>query len=313
MSRSCILGSIVHSVQFGSVEIIKEGALIFNDSGVIEALLDMTLADSKPVLATVDPSNIVDHGSKLIIPGFVDAHCHAPQYYFTGTGVDMDLMQWLETFTFPVEARFKDLDFARMVYEKSVKRHLKSGTTFASYFATIHKPAALVLAEILQTVGQRAFVGKVAMDRNSPEILVESTEDSVSETEDFVRQVLTRTAVGQKFLDEVDAEVAGGAYDSSADFTARPSLLGSKTAPLVLPCVTPRFVPTCTADSMKGLGGVSHKYGLPVQSHLSESLNEIAFVKSLHPEATTYAGVYEVNGLLHSGAIMVSEGVLYIF
>lgn len=184
MSKKCILGSIVHSLQLGNVEVIKEGALIFNDSGVIEALLDMSLPASKPIVAAIDPTQVFDHGTKLIIPGFVDAHCHAPQYYFTGTGVDMDLMQWLETYTFPVEARFGDVEFARTVYEKSVKRHLKSGTTFASYFATIHKPAALVLAEILAQVGQRAFVGKVAMDRNSPATLIEVREGDREEEED---------------------------------------------------------------------------------------------------------------------------------
>jgi guanine deaminase len=305
MSKKCILGSIVHSVQLGTLEIIKKGALVYNEKGFIESVLDLNLPASQPILAEIDPSQIIDHTDKLILPGFVDAHCHAPQYYFTGTGVDMDLMQWLETYTFPVEARFKDLDFARMVYEKSVKRHLKSGTTFASYYATIHKPAALVLADILAQVGQRAFVGKVAMDRNSPDILVESTADSVAETEDFARVLLGRTSVGQEFLKQVDAEVASGGYDDSTSFATRPTLLNNPDAPLVLPCVTPRFVPTCTSESMQGLGKVSHKYGLPVQSHLSESLNEIAFVKSLHPEASTYAGVYEVNGLLHQGAIMV--------
>ena len=175
MSKKCVLGSIIHSIEFGTLQMIKEGALIYNENGVIEALLDMTLPESKPIVAAIDSSKILDYGSKLVIPGFVDAHCHAPQYYFTGTGVDMDLMQWLETYTFPVESRFKDLEFARKVYEKSVKRHLKSGTTFASYFATIHKPAALALTEILEKIGQRAYVGKVAMDRNSPEILIEVT------------------------------------------------------------------------------------------------------------------------------------------
>lgn len=301
MSKKCILGSIIHSVQFGSVEVIKEGALIFNESGVIEALLDASLPSSKPIIAAIEPSNIINHSNKLIIPGFVDAHCHAPQYYFTGTGVDMDLMQWLETYTFPVEARFKDLEFASKVYEKSVKRHLKSGTTFASYYATIHKPAALALTEIIEKIGQRAFVGKVAMDRNSPEILIESTENSVDETEDFARQVLNHTTAGRDFLAKIDNEVS---YDSTSEYANRPTLLNHISSPLVLPCITPRFVPTCTAESMSGLGKISHKYGLPVQSHLSESLNEIAFVKSLHPEATTYAGVYEVNGLLHKGAIM---------
>ena len=129
-------------------------------------------------------------------------------YYSTGnvTGVDMDLMHWLETYT--LEARFKDLDFASKEYEISVKRLLKPGTTFASYYVTIHKPAALALTKIIENIGQRAFVGKVAMDRNSPEILIESTENSVDETEDFARQVLNHTAAGREFLAQVDSEVS---------------------------------------------------------------------------------------------------------
>ena len=134
---------------------------------------------------------------------------------------------------------------------------------------------------------------------------MQSTEESVAETEDFARQVLAQTSAGQAFLNQVDEEVKNGGYDESGAFSTRPTLLNTNTAPLVLPCVTPRFVPTCTSESMRGLGRVSHKYGLPVQSHLSESLNEIDFVKSLHPQSTTYAGVYEEHGLLHNGAIMV--------
>lgn len=77
--------------------------------------------------------------------------------------------------------------------------------------------------------------------------------------------MLAHTSVGREFLQQVDAEVAGGKYDAAATFSSRPSLLNTGHAPLVLPCITPRFVPTCTAESMRGLGAVSHKYGLPVQ------------------------------------------------
>lgn len=302
MSKKCIIGNLVHSLKMGTLEIIERGAIVFSSDGVIEKILDMNTPSCAAEVGSMDPGQVMDFTGKLIIPGFVDAHCHAPQYVFTGTGVDMDLMEWLQTYTFPVESRFQDLDFAKVAYGKAVKRHLKSGTTFASYYATIHKSAALVLAEIISEVGQRAFVGKVAMDRNSPDFYIEPTQASVADTEDFVRRVLGSTPVGQQFLDGVDAE--GSTYNSTDNFSARPSLLNRTDAPLVLPCVTPRFVPTCTPASLQGLGSISHRYGLPVQSHLSESLNEIAFVKSLHPEATTYAGVYHANGLLHFGTIM---------
>jgi guanine deaminase len=302
MSKKCIIGNIVHSLRMGALEMIERGAIIYSSDGVIEKILDMNIPSSASEVNSMEPANVMDFTGKLIIPGFVDAHCHAPQYVFTGTGVDMDLMEWLQTYTFPVESRFQDLEFAKLAYGKAVRRHLKSGTTFASYYATIHKSAALVLATILAEVGQRAFVGKVAMDRNSPDFYIEPTAASIADSEDFVRSVLSSTEVGKGFLEGVDAE--GACYDATAPFSARPSLLNRPDAPLVLPCITPRFVPTCTPAALAGLGGLSHRYGLPVQSHLSESLNEIAFVKSLHPEASTYAGVYHANGLLHFGTIM---------
>ena len=215
------------------------------------------------------------------------------------------LMILWQTYTFPVESKFQDLDFAKFAYSKAVRRHLKSGTTFASYYATIHKDAALVLSDVIAEVGQRAFVGKVAMDRNSPDFYIESTTRSIADTEDFVRALLQRTPQGKAFVEQVDASLATeGVQPTDIPFSDRPTLLNRRDAPLVLPCITPRFVPTCTPASLKGLGDLSHRYGLPVQSHLSESLNEIAFVKSLHPEATTYAGVYHANGLLHRGSIM---------
>ena len=73
--------------------------------------------------------------------------------------MDLPLLEWLQTYTFPCESKFQDKTFARAAYERSVSRHLRSGTTMASYFATIHKEASKILAEVLTTVGQRAFVG----------------------------------------------------------------------------------------------------------------------------------------------------------
>lgn len=101
------------------------------------------------------------------------------QYVFAGTGMDLPLLQWLEKYTFPCESRFSDLEFARVAYEKSVKRHLKYGTTFASYFATIHSSAARVLVDVITTCGQRAHVGKVSMDRNSPSFYIEDTSRGI--------------------------------------------------------------------------------------------------------------------------------------
>jgi guanine deaminase len=107
--------------------------------------------------------------------------------------------------------------------------------------------------------------------------------------------------VGQQFVSKVDAAIA---VSEGASFDASASLLNKPTTPRVMPSVTPRFVPTCTDGMMRQLARLSIKYGLPVQSHLSESQGEVAWVQSLHPEASSYADVYLRQGLFHFGAVM---------
>ncbi|NXL60065.1 GUAD deaminase, partial [Chordeiles acutipennis] len=138
---------------------------------------------------TSDIRELSNH--EFFMPGMVDTHIHAPQYSFTGTRVDLPLLQWLTTYTFPTEAKYKDNDFAEEVYTRVVRRTLKNGTTTACYFATIYTDTSLLLAEIIDKFGQRAFVGKVCMDMNdSVPQYKETTADSVQETE-RVQPVIT--------------------------------------------------------------------------------------------------------------------------
>jgi len=297
-----VIGTLVHTPRFGELEVVPRGALIYDGNGIITRVLrdtEVLDGDLRAALA-LDPllDEVVDYGSKLVLPGLVDAHCHAPQYVFTGTGMDLPLLEWLNKYTFPCESRFKDLEFARLAYTKAVSRHLSYGTTFCSYFGTIHGAAADLLVDIAETLGQRAFVGKVSMDRNSPDFYIEDTDKGVQEAWDFAVRTLRRYPAGARLVEAADA-------DPTPTFRPERSLLNSpQEVPLVLPCVTPRFVPTCTAEMLEKLGSLSAKYGLPMQSHLSESTGEIAWVKELHPECSTYAQVYNQFGLLHSGAYM---------
>ncbi|NWY53354.1 GUAD deaminase, partial [Chionis minor] len=138
---------------------------------------------------TSDIRELSNH--EFFMPGMVDTHIHAPQYSFAGTRVDLPLLQWLTTYTFPTEAKYKDSDFAEEVYTRVVRRTLKNGTTTACYFATIYTDTSLLLAEIVDKFGQRAFVGKVCMDMNdSVPQYKEITADSVQETE-RVQPVIT--------------------------------------------------------------------------------------------------------------------------
>lgn len=256
--------TIVHSRDVDTLEIYNPGLLVVDTTGKICQVVDMTsmkVEEQQELISNVC-CEVQDLGKKFVIPGFVDTHAHAPQYSFTGTGLDLPLLQWLEKYTFPTEAKFDDAGFARRVYESTVRKHLTHGTTTCSYFGTIHLEASKILADIVEQVGQRGIVGKVNMDRNSMDYYIENTETSLLETEEFIQYCL------------------------------------SKNNPCVIPCITPRFVPSCTRNLMEGLGKLASKYDLPIQSHLSENMDECTWVQELHPECSSYADVYDSCGLL---------------
>lgn len=205
-------------------------------------------------------AEVVDYGDKLIIPGFLDLHLHAPQFPNRGLGLDKELLPWLETYTFPEEAKFKDTEYAKKVYSRLVRELWKYGTTRSVVFSTIHKDSTKVLMDLFIEAGLGAYVGKVNMNRNSSPDLTEDTQESLRITEELLQEY-------------------------------------SDKSPLVKPIVTPRFVPSCTPELMKDLGDLAKKYDAPVQSHLSENRGEIEWVKELHPEAKNYADVYDKLGL----------------
>nr|XP_026245062.1 guanine deaminase isoform X2 [Urocitellus parryii] len=168
---------------------------------------------------------------EFFMPGLVDTHIHAPQYFFAGSNVDLPLLEWLTNYTFPVERRFQRMDFAEEVYTRVVRRTLKNGTTTACYFGTIHTDSSLLLAEITDKFGQRAFVGKVCMDLNDvvPEYK-ETTEESIKETERFVSEMLQRNSHISENCDEVEAvKNLYPNYKHYTDVYDRNNLLTNKT------------------------------------------------------------------------------------
>lgn len=250
--KAAFKGQIVHTPVFGEYCIIPDGYIVHEDGVVLGTYND--LPDEHRDAA------VTDCGNRMIIPGFVDMHLHAPQFANRGLGLDKELLPWLETYTFPEEAKYGDLDFAERAYRKFVKALWLNGTTRSIVFATLHREAAELLMALMDEAGLGGYVGKVNMDRNCPDFYIEPTEESLSETERFILETKERY-------------------------------------PLVKPIITPRFVPTCTAELMQGLGGLGRKYGVPVQSHLSENTGENAWVKALHPQIRDYASVYDVYGL----------------
>ncbi|XP_026896838.1 guanine deaminase isoform X5 [Acinonyx jubatus] len=203
------------------------------------------------------------------MPGLVDTHIHAAQYSFAGSNVDLPLLDWLTKYTFPVEHKFQNLDFAEEIYTRVVRRTLKNGTTTACYFGTIHTDSSLLLAEITDKFGQRAFVGKVCMDLNVtvPEYK-ETTEVSIEETERFVSRML------------------------------------QKNYSRVKPIVTPRFSLSCSETLLGKLGNLAKTHNLHIQSHISENTSEVAAVKNLFPDYKNYTDVYDRNNLLTNKTVM---------
>lgn len=204
-----------------------------------------------------------DYGHRLLIPGFVDLHLHAPQFRNMGLGTDMQLLPWLETYTFPEEARFADTAYGERIYKALINRLWEEGTTRSVLFASIHLESTRLLADLMIRSGLSAYVGKVNMDRNAPDYYIEDTRQSLKDTEAFILEYLDRS-------------------------------------PLVKPIVTPRFVPSCTSELMEGLGKLADRYNVPVQSHLDENPAEIDWVCQLHPESENYCGVYNQYDLLGS-------------
>lgn len=201
-----------------------------------------------------------DYSGMLVFPGLVDLHLHAPQFAFRGMGMDMELMEWLQKQTFPEEAKYADLDYARTAYGQFAQAMENSATTHACIFATRHSESTLLLMEYMERTGLVSYVGKVNMDQDAPDSLQEQdAEQSVSDT--------------VRWLDRV------GSF--------------RRTKPIL----TPRFVPCCTGELLERLGALQQARGLPVQSHLSENPGEVEVVRQLHPDAPCYGGVYDRYGL----------------
>ena len=197
-----------------------------------------------------------DYGDKLIIPGMVDLHVHAPQYAFRGMCMDLELMDWLNQYTFPEEEKYTNLDYAKKAYSIFTKALKNSATTRACIFATRHRDATVLLMELMEETELVSYVGKVNMDREASEALIEeSAESSAYNTFGWIN------SVNNKFQN-------------------------------TKPILTPRFIPCCTDELMEELKQIQMTYGIPVQSHLSESPGEIEFVHFLRPNNEFYGDAY---------------------
>lgn len=252
MKRLILKGDIIFTPTKDKFQVHKDSYLVSEDGKVIGIFEELE--------GKYKDYPLIDYTGKMIIPGFVDIHLHAPQYVNRGIGYDKELLPWLQTYTFPEEAKFQDVQYAERVYRDFIRDLWTYGTTSAVIYGTIHKESTRVLMDLVMESGLRAYVGKVNMDRNSIPTLTEDTDRSLLETEELILEYKDKS-------------------------------------PLVKPIIIPRFVPSCSDSLLKGLGNLALKYDVPVTSHLSENKDEVEWVKKLHPNTPNYASVYDKYNL----------------
>ena len=257
MTTAILKGTIISAPALGKLDITENGYLVAVD-GIIEGVYQ-TLPDRYADCA------VTDCGNDLILQSFSDMHLHAPQYPMLGMGMDLPLIDWLNTYTFATEAKFSDPELAREVYRSLARELAANGTTRVCMFSSLHREATLILMEELERAGITGYVGKVNMDRNGSAQLQEETDESISET--------------LRWLDECHFEH-------------------------IKPIITPRFTPSCTNELMEALGRIARERDLPIQSHLSENLSEIEWVKALHPDCAQYWETYAKYGMWNSRTAM---------
>jgi guanine deaminase len=241
--QKTLLGTVFHAPAIGSIEILADALIGIDGAGRIASVLKVDDPDRERTLAEAEAAESLIRlpNGHFLLPGFVDLHIHAPQYPQLGTALHLPLEAWLRKHTFPLEARYADLAFAERAYSALVGDLLALGTTTASFFATIHQEATRLLADTCLARGMRALVGKVAMD------------DPAS-CPDYYRDVS-----------------AGAAIEATAAFVDYVRGHSANRDGLVLPAVTPRFIPSCSDALLEGLGELAESCACHVQTHCSES------------------------------------------
>ena len=269
-------GHILFTKEKDRFEVLENGCVVVDGDGHVTCVAkDLASLDC-------EDAEVRDFGNSLLIPAMNDLHVHAPQYRNQGLAMDLELLPWLENYTFPEEMRYADTGYAERMYRRFVHDLWRFGTMRACVFATIHTESTQLLMRLFEEAGMGAFVGKLGMNRNCPEGLQESVEEMVRGYEKLYEIKEKREEEKKEKIGEEEKKV-NNKEKIEED--------------LVRPIITPRFIPSCTPEMLKACGELAAKYHWPVQSHLSENKDEIAMVRQLEPESTCYGDAYDRYGL----------------
>jgi guanine deaminase len=264
--RTAHCGSILHfhtdpglRDDAGAYEYWERGVLIIAD-GHIEAVGPAT-----ELLGTVSGHMpMIDHGERLIMPGFIDTHIHYPQTDVIASD-GRNLLDWLERYTYPAEQLFADADHARAVAEFFLDELLRNGTTTAQVLCTVHKSSVQSFFRAAAERGLRMIAGKVLMDRHCPPGLCDSAAEGERDTRELIE-----TWHGQERLHYA---------------------------------ITPRFAATSSIEQLHSAGQLAARYpDVFIHSHLAENRDEVRWIRELYPDSRSYLDVYDRFGLLRDRA-----------
>ncbi|EAU40773.1 guanine deaminase [Fulvimarina pelagi HTCC2506] len=247
---------------------IGERAVVFHSDGVVlirDGLIER-VGNAQPIIDSLPPDiPVTNHHPHLILPGFIDSHVHLPQTQVIGS-YGAELMEWLQKYTFPEEARYLSPRIASDASRWLLDTLAANGTTSASVFCTSHPVSVDAFMGEADRRGLRMIAGKVMMDRGAPEALLDTPERGYQETK----------AAIERWHGKGRLEIA----------------------------ITPRFAPTSTEAQLAMACELAREYpDLPIQTHLSENHAEIAYVAALFPKDTDYTAIYERYGLLRKRAL----------
>jgi guanine deaminase len=261
--RAALLHCVADPREVGierSHEYFEDGLLVVADSKVAQI---GHAAELLPTLAA--GTEVVEYPNALITPGFVDTHIHYPQ---TGmiASYGEQLLDWLDTYTFPTERAFADKAHAGEVAEVFLNELLRNGTTTALVFGSVHKESVDAFFEACEKRNLRMIAGKVLMDRNAPDYLTDTAETGYADSKELIERWHGKGRLHY--------------------------------------AVTPRFAPTSTPEQLALAGQLFKEYpDLYMHTHLSENRKEIEWVRELFPERQGYLDVYDHHGLIGARSV----------
>lgn len=238
-----------------SYQYIEDGLLIIKD-GLVEQV-----GEAKALLNTLDNDvDVIHYENGLIMPGFIDTHVHYPQTEMIASYGEQ-LLEWLESYTFPFERQFSDLEHGKRVAEFFLTQLLEAGTTTALVFGTVHKESVDAFFTIAQQKKLRMICGKVLMDQNCPDYLSDTAQSGYDDSKALI----------EKWHNTDRLQYA----------------------------ITPRFAPTCSTEQLNKAGQLlAENPSVYLHTHLSENKSEIAWVEELFPDSDGYLDVYDKSNLL---------------